>query len=89
LSSTIPFQPPDSLWPRHLFGRFDLEAKAKSFTAIRDLEHRLRNDERRVTPGGVRTDDSVPGYQLALDLQVHVPPPSDDEDDGKDTEAVP
>jgi hypothetical protein len=54
-------------------GRIDLEAKAKSDAAVRDLEHRLRDAGHRVTPGGVQQDNTVPGYPRALDLQIHVP----------------
>ena len=57
-------------------GRIDLAAKAKSDAAVRDLEHRLRDKRHRVTPGGVQQDSSVPGYPRALDLQIHVLPPS-------------
>jgi hypothetical protein len=62
-------------------GRIDLQAKAKSDAAIRDLEHRLRDNRRRVTPGGVQQDNTVPGYPRALDLQIHVPPSSDEDAD--------
>jgi hypothetical protein len=55
-------------------GRIDLQAKAKSDAAVRDLEQRLRQDSHRVTPGGVQQDNTVPGYPRALDLQIHIPP---------------
>jgi len=62
-------------------GRIDLQAKAKSDAAVRDLEQRLRDERHRVTPGGVQQDSSVPGYPRALDLQIHVLPPADGDGD--------
>jgi Tfp pilus assembly PilM family ATPase len=62
-------------------GRIDLQAKAKSDTAVRDLEQRLRDERHRVTPGGIQQDKTVPGYPRALDLQVHVLPLSEEESD--------
>jgi Tfp pilus assembly PilM family ATPase len=55
-------------------GRMDVEAKAKSDAAVRDLEQRLRDENHRVTPGGGQKDNSVPGYPWSNDLQVHVVP---------------
>ncbi len=62
-------------------GRMDLQARAKSDAAVRDLEQRLRDERYRVTPGGVQQDDTVAGYPRALDLQIHVAPPADEEAD--------
>jgi hypothetical protein len=59
-------------------GRMDVEAKAKSDAAVRDLEQRLRDENHRVTPGGGQKDNSVPGYPWSHDLQVHVAQPSTD-----------
>ena len=69
-------------------GRMDVQAKAKGDAAVRDLEQRLRDEWRRVTPGGVQQDSTVPGYPRALDLQVHIPPPADEEAE-KSAEAAP
>jgi len=55
-------------------GRINVEAKAKSDAAVRDLEQRLRDEQHRVTPGGVKQDKTVPGYPRSLDFQVHVTP---------------
>jgi Tfp pilus assembly PilM family ATPase len=61
-------------------GRIDLQAKARSDAAVRDLEQRLRDERHRVTPGGVQQDNTVPGYPRSLDLQVQVLPPADEEE---------
>lgn len=60
-------------------GQMDLQAKAKSDAAVRDLEQRLRDSHHRVMPGGVQQDKTVPGYPRSLDLQVRIVPPTDDE----------
>ena len=59
-------------------GRMDVQAKAKSDAAVRDLEQRLRDEKHRVTPGGGQKDNTVPGYPWSIDLQVHVAQPSAD-----------
>jgi Tfp pilus assembly PilM family ATPase len=69
-------------------GRMDVQAKAKSDTAVRDLEQRLRDERHHVTPGGVQQDSTVPGYPRALDLQVYVTPTTEEEAD-KPAEAAP
>ncbi|MEX2309557.1 MAG: hypothetical protein WD738_18290 [Pirellulales bacterium] len=65
-------------------GRIDLQAKAKSDAAVRDLEQRLRDETHGVTPGGIQQDNTVPGYPRSFDLQVHVVPPAEEA-----TEAAP
>ena len=60
-------------------GQVDLEAKAKSDAAVRDLEQRLRDSRHRVKPGPLKKDSSVPGYPQSLELQIRVSPPSEDE----------
>jgi hypothetical protein len=59
-------------------GRMDVQAKAKSDAAVRELEQRLRDEYHRVTPGGGQKDNSVPGYPWSNDLQVHVAKPTTD-----------
>jgi hypothetical protein len=65
-------------------GQMELHARAKSDTAVRDLEQRLRDGDHRVTPGRTQQDKTVPGYPRSLDLHVDIVPPAD-----QDTEAVP
>jgi len=60
-------------------GQLDLKAKAKSDTAVRDLEQRLRDARHRVKPGSLKRDTSVPGYPQSLELQVRVMPPTEEE----------
>ena len=60
-------------------GQVDLEAKAKSDAAVRDLEQRLRDGRHRVKPGPLKKDSSVPGYPQSLELQIRVAPPGEDE----------
>jgi Tfp pilus assembly PilM family ATPase len=60
-------------------GQLDLKAKAKSDTAVRDLEQRLRDSRHRVKPGSLKRDNSVPGYPQSLELQVRVLPPTAEE----------
>jgi hypothetical protein len=60
-------------------GQLDLQAKAKSDAAVRDLEQRLRDTEHRVMPGSLQKDNSVPGYPRSLDLQVRITPSDADE----------
>jgi Tfp pilus assembly PilM family ATPase len=60
-------------------GQVDLEAKAKSVAAMRELELRLRDSRHGVKPGSLKKDSTVPGYPQSLDLQIRVEPP-DDED---------
>jgi hypothetical protein len=60
-------------------GLLDLKAKAKSDAAVRELEQRLRDGQHRVMPGSLQTDNSLPGYPRALDLQVRVLPPTEEE----------
>jgi hypothetical protein len=55
-------------------GRIDLQAKARSDAAVRDLEQRLRDESHRVMPGGVQQDNTIPGYPRSLDLQIQVLP---------------
>jgi hypothetical protein len=56
----------------------DLQAKAKSDVAVRELEQRLRDARHRVMPGSQQKDTSVPGYPRALDLQIRVLPADDE-----------
>jgi hypothetical protein len=59
-------------------GRIDLQTKLKSDSAVRNLEQRLADERRRVSPGGITQDNTLPGYPRATDLQIHVLPPDDD-----------
>jgi hypothetical protein len=59
-------------------GQVDLQAKAKSVAAMRELEQRLRDGRHRVMPGSLKKDSTVPGYPQSLDLQIRVEPPSDE-----------
>ncbi|MCI0332376.1 MAG: hypothetical protein L0228_04030 [Planctomycetes bacterium] len=60
-------------------GQLDLQAKAKSDAAVRDLEQRLRDGQHLVMPGRLQRDNSVPGYSRSLDLQIRIVPASEDE----------
>jgi hypothetical protein len=60
-------------------GHADLQVKAKSDAAVRDLEQRLRATGHRVIPGGVQQDTTVPGYPRSTNLQLQVVPSEDDE----------
>jgi hypothetical protein len=60
-------------------GQLDLKAKAKSDTAVHDLEQRLRDSRHRVKPGSLKRDSTVPGYPQSLELQVRVLPPDEKE----------
>jgi Tfp pilus assembly PilM family ATPase len=55
-------------------GHIDMQVKAKSDAAVRDLELRLRAGGHRVVPGGVQKDTTVPGYPRSTTLQIQVTP---------------
>ena len=58
-------------------GQMNLQARAKSDTAVRDLEERLRDGTHRVTPGRTQQDKTVPGYPRSIELHVDIVSPSD------------
>jgi uncharacterized protein YoxC len=65
-------------------GQMQVQAKAKSFAAVRDLEQRLRDEQHGVETGGDQDDKSMPGYPWSTSLQVRVANPSEE-----DAEATP
>jgi hypothetical protein len=61
-------------------GHIDMQVKAKSDAAVRDLEQRLRDGGHRVVPGGVQRDTTVPGYPRSTTVQVQVTPTEEETD---------
>jgi Tfp pilus assembly PilM family ATPase len=70
-------------------GHVDLQIKAKSDSAIRDLEQRLRASGQKVVPGGVQRDSTVPGYPRSTSVQLQVVPSEEDEPAATSVEATP
>jgi len=58
-------------------GRLDVKGVAKSPSAVKELEERLRDSAHRVTPGGGNQDKAVPGYDWSFGLAVHVAGPQE------------
>jgi Tfp pilus assembly PilM family ATPase len=64
-------------------GLVDMDAVAKSASAIATLEQRLRDDRHRVNAGGGKQDKSLPGYEWAFGMRIFVASP-----DGPTTEGA-
>jgi hypothetical protein len=58
-------------------GRMGVQAVAKTPSAVRGLEDRLRDERHVVYGGGGQQDSTVPGYNWAFGLEVHVAPPEE------------
>jgi hypothetical protein len=53
-------------------GTMDLQAVAKTQSAVPNLESRLSDSHHRVEAGGGQQDSTVPGYKWGFNLTVHV-----------------
>jgi HAMP domain-containing protein len=59
-------------------GKLTFNGVAKNSAAVKDLEDRLRDEGRRVTPGTGKVDKSVPGYDWSFGLEVSILPPGNE-----------
>jgi hypothetical protein len=71
ITQLMMFRPPGN---EAVGGLMAIQAVAKNPSAVLGLEERLRLDGHRVEGGGGQQDSSVPGYNWATGLQVHVAP---------------
>jgi hypothetical protein len=58
-------------------GRMDVQAVAKSPSAVASLEQRLRVPQHTVSTGGGKLERGFPGYDWSFGLDVRVPASSD------------
>ena len=58
-------------------GRMDVQAVAKSYSAVASIEKRLRDNDHTVATGGGKLEKMVPGYDWSFDLDERVPSADD------------
>jgi hypothetical protein len=58
-------------------GRMDVQAVAKSYSAVASIEKRLRDKDHTVATGGGKLEKMVPGYEWSFDLDERVPSADD------------